>query len=75
MKPVVMHNILGPDDGYVGPYRFEGLLRPRPWVPGRTYTGRRRRDPRKMGHLSIVGERLNAVEEMDKLVDRGECVR
>ena len=33
------------------------------------------RPRRKMGHLSIVGERLNAVEEMDKLVERAERAR
>ncbi len=71
--PVVMHNILGEDNGYSGRYKFEGLpqaeaLGARVHLYGKDEV----RPRRKMGHLSVVGERLNAEGEVDRLIERAE---
>ncbi|MDA4122481.1 MAG: 5-(carboxyamino)imidazole ribonucleotide synthase [Thaumarchaeota archaeon] len=74
--PVVMHNILGEDNGYQGRYRYEGLAQAEALGARMHLYGKAEVRPRrKMGHLSLVGERLNAKGEVDRLVERAERAR
>jgi len=76
--PVVMHNILGQERGYVGPYSVEGIVEAEalPGVHVHMYGKEEVRPKRKMGHLSAVGgeeERgkgLYDEERMQELIAR-----
>ena len=62
-RPVVMRNILGDDNGYVGPYRIEneGVFE----IPGahlHIYGKEEVRPKRKIGHISVVGN-MNVYNE------------
>ncbi len=64
-RPVVMHNILGEEDGYVGTYSVEGVGQAErmPGVHVHMYGKEEVRPRRKMGHLSVVGEQPIPSEE------------
>jgi 5-(carboxyamino)imidazole ribonucleotide synthase len=56
-RAVVMRNILGDEDGYVGPYSVEGIDEAEkiPGVRVHMYGKEEVRPKRKMGHLAVVG--------------------
>ncbi len=84
-RAVVMHNILGEEDGYVGAYSLEGIdeAEKLPRVHVHMYGKEEVRPKRKMGHLSVVGdeevpsEGKGSYDEraMEKLIERAVHAR